>query len=252
MEITRKPFQGIRNIVYFNWHFYVLFVVLFTVGLFLLYFLHDTTIKRWLVLALIAGSYSVLASFIVSIYVYDFSRIYKLPWILNNNSPSKILNIHAGFDETSNVIQEKRPNSELVRCDFYNPLKHTEISIERARRKYPQVSSMRIESNRLPFESESMDEVYVIFAAHEIRNNDERSAFFKEVYRVLIPGGTVYVTEHVRDLANCLAYTVGVFHFFTSQNWISTFKTTGFYSIEKLPFTPFVTTFKLTKNGITS
>jgi len=251
MEIIRKPLQGIRNIVYFNWHFYVLFGMFFLLGIVLLLYIDSVFLQVGIVVALIFGTYSLLASLIVSMYVYDFTDVYQLPWILEDKSSLRILNIHAGFDETSPVIHMKRPSSEITICDFYQPTKHTEISIERARKKYPQPNATFIQSSFLPFEDQLIDEVFVIFAAHEIRDNAEREAFFKEIYRVLVPGGTAYITEHVRGLANSLAYTVGVFHFFTDKTWLSNFKSAQFKKLEKIPFTPFITTYKLDKDGTT-
>jgi len=251
MEIARKPFQGIRNIVYFNWHFYVLFGILFSLGIVVLLYIDSVFLKVGIVVALIFGTYSLLASLIVSMYVYDFTDVYQLPWISEDTSYLRILNIHAGFDETSPVIQLKRPNSEISICDFYQSTKHTEISIERARKKYPQPSAIVIQTSLVPFENQSIDEVYVVFAAHEIRDDSERDVFFKEIYRVLVPGGTAYITEHVRGLANSLAYTVGVFHFFTEKTWLSNIKHSGFNLEEKLPYSPFITTYKLQKDGTT-
>ena len=91
----------------------------------------------------------------------------------------------------------------------------------------------------------------MIFTAHEIRDNAEREAFFIDIYRVLVPGGKVYVTEHVRGLANSLAYTIGVFHFFTEKIWCSNFNRSGFNLEETFSHTPFITTYKLQKDGNT-
>ena len=223
----------------------------FLVGIVLLSYIDTVFFQVGIVVALIFGTYSLLASLIVSMYVYDFTDVYQLPWILEDKSSLRILNIHAGFDETSPVIHMKRTSSEITICDFYQPTKHTEISIERARKKYPQPNATFIQSSFLPFEDQSIDEVFVIFAAHEIRDNAEREAFFKEIYRVLVPGGTAYITEHVRGFANGIVYTVGVFHFFTEKTWLSNFKNSGFNLEEKLPYTPFITTYKLHKDGTT-
>jgi SAM-dependent methyltransferase len=251
MAIARKRLQGIRNIIYFNWHFYVLFGILFSLGIVLLMYIESHLFQVGIMVALIFGTYSLLVSLIVSMYVYDFTDVYQLPWISEDKSFLRILNIHAGFDETSPVIQLKRPNSKITICDFYQPTKHTEISIERARKKYPQPNAIVIQTSLLPFENQSMDEVYVIFAAHEIRDNSEREVFFKEIYRVLVPCGTVYITEHERGLANSLAYTFGVFHFFTEKTWHSNFNRSQLKQEETYFYTPFITTYKLQKDGTT-
>ena len=53
------------------------------------------------------------------------------------NAPAgaRIVNIHAGFDETSVMLKEKFPACELIVFDFYDPAKHTEVSIQDGRTK---------------------------------------------------------------------------------------------------------------------
>ncbi|MES2649184.1 MAG: hypothetical protein V4717_20065 [Bacteroidota bacterium] len=38
-----------------------------------------------------------------------------------------IINVHAGFDETSSLLAARYPAAFLKVFDFYDPLKHTEI-----------------------------------------------------------------------------------------------------------------------------
>ena len=59
-------------------------------------------------------------SLLVSWYVYDLSNLYKLSWLFPNNDNIKIVNIHAGFDETSVLLSAKFPNAELIVFDFYD------------------------------------------------------------------------------------------------------------------------------------
>ena len=49
--------------------------------------------------------------------------------------------------------------------------------------------------------------------AVEIRNEDEKKLFFKEVCRVLEAEGRVHVVEHLQDLPNFLAFNLGFFSF---------------------------------------
>ena len=99
---------------------------------------------------------------------------------------------------------------------------------------------------------EIADQVYLIFAAHEIRDEKERDIFFQEVKRVLKPDGQIIITEHLRDFSNFMAYTIGFFHFMPKKNWEKNFRSAGLSCVNKVKSTPFVTTFILEKNGTTA
>ena len=135
MEKVRKPFQGVLNIVRFNWHFYVIAIIVILGCNFLTIFLakpYSTFIDMGSFLV----AFLMLTSLFVSYYVYDLSGIYSLKWINKNNNETLIVNINAGFDETSCLLQDQFKNTKLIVFDFYNPEKHTEISIKRARKAY--------------------------------------------------------------------------------------------------------------------
>jgi ubiquinone/menaquinone biosynthesis C-methylase UbiE len=68
-------------------------------------------------------------------------------------------------------------------------------------------------------QANSVDYIFLIFAAHEIRNEAERTSFFKQLKNVLKDDGKIIVTEHQRDLPNFIAYTIGFFHFYTNKTW---------------------------------
>lgn len=208
MESIRKPFQGIGNIVRFNWHFYLLSIGLIILILILNNYIYETySIYARLICFLIV--LTTLVSLIVSYYVYDCSNLYKLTWLdkITPNKIGKIININAGFDETSVLLKDKFPSAELVVFDFYDPIKHTEISIKRARKAYPLYPNTQsiITSNVLLPDS-SIDTIFLTLSAHEIRNNQERIIFFRELNRILKHSGHITVTEHLRDLPNFLAY----------------------------------------------
>lgn len=250
MEIKRKPFQGVVNIIRFNWHFYL--IAVFSLTFFLVF--QNTLpenfqpIVNWLsILAIL----TIVVSLIVSYFVYDLSSLYKFNWLPNTDF-KKVLNINAGFDETSEIIKNKFPNAELTICDFYDSNKHTEISIKRARNAYPPLTNtIQVPSDKLPFQDNSFDYSLAILSAHEIRDKNERVLFFKELERVTKPKGQIYVTEHLRDLNNFMAYTVGFFHFYSKPAWNETFKLANLTVTNEIIITPFITTFVLDKNGDT-
>lgn len=253
MEPVRKPWQGVGNIIRFNRHFFAL-ALLSVVGLLSAGLLLPGLFSTLACLVAAAILISTLLSLSVSAYVYDFSRLYAFDWL--NDVPvhpqAKAVNVHAGFDETSHLLQRKFALRDLVVFDFYNPVQHTEMSIRRARKAYPPYPGTQVvTTTRLPLPDASADTVFAIFAAHEIRDAGERVAFFKEIRRILQPGGRVIVTEHLRDAPNFIAYNIGCFHFLPRSAWLSAFRQAGLAVAQTFKVTPFITTFILAHHGDT-
>jgi hypothetical protein len=250
----RKPLQGVVNIIRFNWHFYAiaLFLVI-TILFFRRFFPPGLLAIIDLILSL--AVLSILVSLAVSYYIYDHSNIYSLNFLktLGITKDKKLVNINAGFDEISHILKHKYPDSELAVLDFYDPIKHTEISIERARKAYPPYpGTITIETNNVPLTDNSADYVFLILAAHEIRNNDERVRFFKQLGDSLTTGGRIIVVEHQRDIFNFLAYNFGFFHFLSPATWQYTFDKGGLTVESTSKLTPFLKIFILKKNGTSS
>ncbi|SIR09723.1 methyltransferase domain-containing protein [Maribacter ulvicola] len=251
MELKRAPFQGVINIIRFNWHFYVIAVLLllFALGLQIIAPFYLQRILFW---STLLGTITIIISLLVSYYIYDYSSLYQLSWLPNLND-KKVLNINAGFDETSEIIRGDFTNIELTKCDFYDSKKHTEVSIERARLLYPPSrDTIKVNTHKLPFKDNTFSVVIVMFSAHEIRNTEERELFFKELVRVMKEDGQIFVTEHLRDSFNFMAYTIGFFHFYSKSSWLQTFKNAGLSLIKEKKNTPFVSTFILQENGDTN
>jgi len=247
----RGPFQGVGNIVRFNWHFYVAAVVGVGVGLAIAAWLGGGW--WWLGLAVAAWVLlTTLISLVVSWYIYDYSKLYTLDWLDLNDVPQDLLNIHAGFDETSELLTARFPNARLRVLDFYDPALHTEVSIKRARAAYPPYAGTeRVQTGALPLVQGTVDVICVLLSAHEIRDDAERVAFFRQLKASLRPGGRIIVTEHLRDTANFLAYTLGFLHFLSRQSWWQTFQQAGLVITHERKITPFIPTFTLLPNGNT-
>jgi ubiquinone/menaquinone biosynthesis C-methylase UbiE len=249
----RKPYQGIYNIIRFNWHFYALSVFFVVLVLIAKYYFNSFSIAADILVLLIACT--VFISLSVSYYIYDLSDLYTLSWLDNLKKPGKeiIINIHAGFDETSQLLKNKFATAELQVADFYDPTKHTEVSIKRARKAYPAFpKTQQVNTGNLPMQDNSADKVFAILSAHEIRNEKERIAFFNELRRILKPSGEIVVTEHLRDTANFLAYNFGFFHFYSKSTWLHTFRSAKLTVSRQVKITPFITTFILEKNATAS
>lgn len=250
----RKPFQGVWNIIRFNWQYYVLSAVAI-VALLLLRNNLPAALRAAAIVLVLLIVISTFISLAVSFFIYDLSNLYKLTWLdkMQIISGSKIVNINAGFDETSNLLKSKFANADLTVLDFYDQTKHTEVSIKRARKAYPPYpNTQQTSTTHLPLQDNSADNVFAILSAHEIRNDEERVSFFKEINRVLSVTGQIIVTEHLRDRANFLAYNIGFFHFHSKTTWLKTFQSAGLKVASEIKITPFITTFILCKNGTAS
>ena len=246
----RGPFQGVTNVVRFNWHSYVLaglfVVVIIAFGIYFgLHFVYISAIS----LAVVIPTF---ISLLVTFYVYDRSNLYKFDWLddLNISRTGRSLNFNAGFDETSVLLSSKYPGTLFCAFDFYDAGKHTEVSIKRARKAYGRFGdTARISTSALPVQDYFAENIFVIFAAHEIRDAAERVCFFRELHRSSNNSGKIIVTEHLRDVSNFLAYNIGAFHFLPRSAWCETFRDAGLEICSELKITPFITTFVLEKNG---
>lgn len=249
MDLDRKPFQGVLNIIRFNSWKYIFSLFLLLVMCCL--YLNSNSLYQTIFLVLIlVFTFFLSISLLISYIVYDYSALYQLPW-LPNLEKQNVLNVNAGFDEISDFLKEKYPEITLIKSDFFDSERHTEPSIQRARKIYPPHSDVvLINTEKNDFESNKFDLIILFFAAHEVRNEQERIAFFKELSRVLKPEGKIYITEHLRDWVNFIPYSVGFFHFYSKNSWSKTFKSSDLKIEKEIKTTPFVSTFILTKNGI--
>ena len=247
MEIKRKKFQGVLNILSFNRHFYVFGLLVLSVLFANRWLIEWPTTLFWIVI--IAFIYGLVMPLIVSAFVYDFSGFYTFNWLENiikeDNEPKLIVNINAGFDETSFILKNIFPHSDIKVFDFYNAKQHTEPAIKRARKVslvYP--NTQQIVSNAIPLKDNTADIVFLLSAVHEIRSHDEKIQFLKECNRLCKPDGKVIMVEHLRDFPNFLAFSVGFTHFFSRSAWKNAFESAGFSSFKETKFTPFMSIFK--------
>ncbi len=230
----RAPFQGVLQIVRFNWPFYVASTVVIAV----------TTLLGGLFTIVAAGAtYMTVASLAASYWVYDHSDLYTLRW-LDDALPTpcrQAVNLHAGLDEFTLLLQSRYPATTWRTADFYDPAEMTEASIARART----AGAQPLDYRHWPYADASLDAVSFLFAAHEIRHPSGRRALFAEALRTLRPGGRLLVVEHLRDLPNLLVYGPGAFHFFRRRTWLDAWP--GFALIGERRMTAFTRLFLLEK-----
>lgn len=246
MEIKRRKFQGVLNILSFNRHFYVIGLILLALIIITQIIFGWSATLLWIIIA--AFLYGLIMPLIVSAYVYDFSGYYNFNWLkkikFKDSEIIEIVNINAGFDETSFILKKHFPNSNLSVFDFYNPKQHTELAIIRARKVslvYP--NTQQIISKKIPLKDNSVNVIFLLSAAHEIRSQKEKIDFLKECNRICKEDGKVIMVEHLRDLPNFLAFSIGFTHFFSKKTWRNAFKHSGFSTFSETKFTPFMSVF---------
>jgi len=247
--MKRSSVQGVFTVIRFNWHFYLIamvgVMVLITAACFI-----SGWISAFCLLAAAGMMVTMIISLVATYLAYDSSPLYRLDWLKSHLPDSgKGANIHAGFDETSGLLRECYPGIGWDVYDFYDPLKHTEVSIRRARASQPPVAGTVAHStDKFPAEDDSLDIILLTLAAHEIRDHTERVSYFRDLRRSLKPGGVIVVTEHLRDFQNLVAYNLGAFHFHSAKTWLDTFREAGLSVSATERTAPLITTFTLTDN----
>jgi SAM-dependent methyltransferase len=246
----RGRFEGVRNIVRFNRRLYGA-AALASATLGAAAAVAAAPWGPWCAVAAAAVAAQAAVSLLVSHHVYDRSGLYELRWLDGLAAPPRsIVAITAGFDETSAALRDRYPQAAVQVLDFYDARRHTEPSLRIARAaSAPMPGTVAVASTDLPVATGSADLIVCVFAAHEIRDAAERAAFLRELRRILRPDGAVVVVEHLRDLANVLAYSVGALHFHSRATWLRAFGAAGLALEKAVACTPFASAFILRPHG---
>ena len=69
------------------------------------------------------------------------------------------------------------------------------------------------------------------------------AAWFAEARRCLRPGGRIVLVEHVRDVANFLAFGPGFLHFHSPESWRHCWEKAGLRLSDRFRVTPWVRVF---------
>jgi SAM-dependent methyltransferase len=246
-KANRSPFRGLVHIVQFNWPQYAAGLAAIAIAVALLVSVPLAPRSRWLIaVGVAAAAWWLVASLVASWWIYDLSPLTRWSWLTNYLPRDKlpllcVLNIHSGFDDTTETLRHVLAPARVAAFDLYDPQRMSEPSIHRARRAYPPLAdTVAAEPDHLPCDAESADAVLFLLAAHELRKQPEREALFRETCRVLRPGGRVVLVEHARDAANYLAFGPGFMHFLPHDEWLRLAHAADLRLVSEGRMTPFV------------
>ncbi len=182
-----------------------------------------------------AAAFWATTSLVATWWVYDHRQVYDRVAV-GLESVGDWASVHAGFDDAT---------QRLALAIGAEPQTVVELSMDagpslRRARGGGTTPATPGEADSVPLGTDSLDAVFVTFAAHEIRQLEAQRALFGELRRTLRPGGRLVVTEHLRDLANFAVYGPGAFHFQPATTWIDRADEAGFDLASNLSLTPFV------------
>jgi len=241
----RGTFDGVGQIVRFNWPRYAIAMAGMALACFG-YSRLPVWEARSVATAALASFWGMTCSVVVSWWVYDASPLMRWDWLKMElaHPPVRWLNVHAGLDESTLHLRRLWPAAAGETVDIFSQREMTEASIIRARsRGIP--AARKVDYRALPFVDAHFDKVFVLFAAHELREPVGRRILLGELRRVMAPAGELVLVEHLRDAANFIAFGPGFLHFHSRQSWLDDLNAAGLRVERERRFTPFVGVFIL-------
>jgi len=244
-------YAGVLKIVRFNWPWYagaVLMTAAVPSVLTMWTLPAPWPAIAWTLMGLADGW--LLLSLIVSHAIYDRSAVARGGW-LDGETAGEVAIFHLGQDEASAHAARLLPSANCRTFDVYDSARSGSPSLERARAlagpgaAATATTTTTAALGRLPLADGSLDLALIVFAAHELRDDDARADFFRELARIIGPDGRALVVEHLRDSWNLLAYGPGFLHFLGRRDWLRTFARAGLRVTQETSLTPWVRRFEL-------
>jgi len=250
----RGRFDGTATIVRFNWPKYVVAfaTVLILVAVLVAVLVSGVVRARDVPVAIdlllvslaVVTAVGVVTSLTATWWVYDHVQVYRhVPCALGD--VGRWVSVHAGFDDATAELVAQLGTDPLTTIDLEVPARASLRRARGLRDPHGEVAAV----GALPLRDASVDTVFVTLAVHELRDLDDQRRLFGELQRVLVPGGRVVVTEHLRDVANGLVYGPAALHFQRADTWRSRATEAAFVADREVRITPFVRRFVWTRGN---
>jgi len=130
---------------------------------------------------------------------------------------SRVLDIGCGNGRLYKYLNDelRKTNCEYIGID------QSEELIKIAGKNYPKADFQVVDIFNLPFRDGKLDIVAGMAFFHHIPSEELRHRVLKEIYRVLTPGGILFMSNW--NLAQCKLikkYKLSIFDFYFSHNWL--------------------------------
>ncbi|OAI56466.1 hypothetical protein AYO49_04255 [Verrucomicrobiaceae bacterium SCGC AG-212-N21] len=246
---TRHRFAGMMQIVRFNPAFYAVGSLMVIAGAIVLATCASSIpawMQCWGVIAVVLSAWWLAASLVVSCWVYDASDWPKGAWLtptLADATPSRVLNVHAGFDETTERLRTWLPEAEITPLNVFDESLHTESSLLRARAtQLPVPGTISASHDNWPSSCRDCDAIFFLLTAHEFRTPHTRRALLAQARQALRhdPPSVIVLAEHARDLSNFIAFGPGFLHFHSPATWRADWEAAGLVMTRSTSVTPFL------------
>ncbi|MCE9584409.1 MAG: methyltransferase domain-containing protein [Planctomycetes bacterium] len=227
----------------YNWPLYAAVVVTVSGGTAAACLVPRLEVRLAAAAAAVVAEWFGAASFLAFHAMFDCSEFGKWTWLREELAPppARWLHLSAGIELTHAPLAALFPGSAGRDVDLYDPVTMPAPAIGRAQEN--KGSALRAKPDALPADAASVDAAVVVLAAHEIHALDMRKSFFRELDRVLAPGGRIVLVEHLRNLPALLAFGPGFLHFLPRSEWLRRTGEIGFRVARERSFTPFIRVF---------
>ncbi len=215
MEFTNR-FQGTSRYIKSHWPTYffgygggiVLSIAIIAMS----------TYRGWYSFVILGLTAFLLLAFFLSISllaanrIYDGYRISEALVLLSDVKPSDTI-IHIGLGRKNLAIELSRhlTTGKIIVVDIYNPQIMPSRELARARRQAirpnpdPRLSWRDGSINILPFPDSSVSAITMSETVGEIWQQGDQGQLFKEICRILKPGGSALFAERLRTPTNLIA-----------------------------------------------
>lgn len=105
------------------------------------------------------------------------------------SSKANILDFGCGYGRTCD---------ELYRLGFRNIIgvDSSQMMIERGYKEYPHLNLQTLKNNNIPYDQDAFDAIILFAVLTCIPTNEGQRALISEIYRVLRPGGIIYISDY--------------------------------------------------------